>query len=119
MKPRNLRHRLERSAKALVTIQKHTPDVDCIFDENKGEFGHLIVNFDGRSISQIKIIALGKDLEHKGYRFKAKKCPWLGQITYLGKADEKPSIVLNLPIVKDRLAINEAATEQPYSFSQA
>ena len=119
MKPRSLRHRLEKSAKALVIIQKHAPDVDCILDENKGELGHLILNFADSGISQSKIIALGKDLEHKGYHFKEKKSPWLGQTTYLGKANEKPSIVITLPIVKDRIAINEGAAEQPYSFSKA
>ncbi len=117
MKPRSLRHRLEKSAKALVIIQKHTPEVDCTLDENKGEYGHLILNFESSDISQSKIVALGKDLENKGYRFKEKKSPWLGQTTYLGKADEKPSIVITLPIMKDRLAINEDSPEQPYSFS--
>jgi len=119
MKPRSLRHRLEKSAKALVIIQKHAPDVDCILDENKGEWGHLIINLEGNGISQSKIIALGKDLEHKGYHFKQKRSPWLGQTTYLGKANEKPSIVITLPIVKDRLVINEGASEHPYSFLKA
>jgi hypothetical protein len=119
MKPRSLRHRLEKSAKTLVIIQKHAAEVDCILDENKGEFGHLILNFAGNASSHSKILALGKDLEHKGYHFKEKKSPWLGQTTYVGKAHEKPSIVITLPIIKDRLAINEGASEQPYSFSKA
>ena len=93
--------------------------MDCILDENKGEWGHLIINLEGNGISQSKIIALGKDLEHKGYHFKQKRSPWLGQTTYLGKANEKPSIVITLPIVKDRLAINEGASEHPYSFLKA
>jgi len=45
-----------------------------------------------------------------------KKSPWLGQITYLGKADDRPSIVITRPIAKDRIAINEDSPEQPYSF---
>ena len=114
MKPRSLRHRIEKSAKALVVIQKHTPNVDCTLDEDKGEHGHLILKFDDGDSS--KMNALGKDLESKGYCFKVRRSPWLGQITYLGKADEKPSIVMTRPSTKDRLAINEDSPEQPYSF---
>jgi hypothetical protein len=114
MKPRSLRHCLEKAARALVLIQKYTPNVDCILDENKGEHGHLILTFDEGSIS--KVTALGKELESKGYLFKMKNSPWLGQITYSGKAAEKLSIIFTLPITKDRLAINENSPEQPYSF---
>jgi hypothetical protein len=114
MKPRSLRHRIEKAAKALVLIQKHTPNVDCIIDEDKGEHGHLILKFDDIDIS--KINTLGKELESKGYQFKQKKSPWLGQVTYFGKAEDKTSIVITRPINKDRLAINENSPEQPYSF---
>ncbi len=114
MKPRSLRHRLEKAAKALVVIHKHTPNVDCLLDEDKGKHGHLILKFDDGDSS--KMAALGKDLENKGYRFRVKKSPWLGQITYLGKADDRPSIVITRPIAKDRIAINEDSPEQPYSF---
>jgi hypothetical protein len=114
MKPRSLRHRLEKAAKALVLIQKHTPNVDCLLDEDKGEHGHLILKYDDGDAS--KMTALGKDLENKGYRFSQKKSPWLGQVTYQGKADDKPSIIITRPITKDRLAINEDSPEQPYSF---
>lgn len=114
MKPRSLRHRLEKAAKALVIIHKHTPKVECLLDEDKGEHGHLILKFDNGDES--KMTALGKDLEGKGYRFKVKKSPWLGQITYLGKAEDKPSIVITRPISKDRIAINEDAPELPHSF---
>ena len=114
MKPRILRHHLEKAAKALVLIQKHTPNVSCLLDEDKGEHGHLILKFDDGDIS--KMNALGKDLEGKGYRFKLKKSPWLGQVTYFGKAEDKTSIVITRPITKDRLAINEDSPEQPYSF---
>jgi len=114
MKPRSLRHRLEKAAKALVVIHKHTPNVDCLLEEDKGEHGHLILKFDDGDRS--KMAALGKDLENKGYRFRVRKSPWLGQITYMGKADDRPSIVITRPIAKDRIAINEDSPEQPYSF---
>ncbi|KRP37172.1 MAG: hypothetical protein ABS34_04035 [Opitutaceae bacterium BACL24 MAG-120322-bin51] len=114
MKPRSLRHRLEKAAKALVLIHKWTPNADCILDEDKGEHGHLILKFDDGDNS--KMNALGKDLESKGYRFRVKNSPWLGQVTYIGKADDKPAIVITLPMTKDRLAINEDSPEQPYSF---
>jgi hypothetical protein len=114
MKPRSLRHRLEKAAKALVVIHKHTPNVDCLLDEDKGEHGHLILKFDDGDVS--KMATLGKDLENKGYRFRVKNSPWLGQVTYLGKADDRPSIVITRPIAKDRIAINEDSPELPYSF---
>jgi hypothetical protein len=114
MKPRSLRHCIEKAAKALVLIHKWSPNVDCLLDEDKGEHGHLILNFDDGESS--KMTALGKDLENKGYRFRVKKSPWLGQVTYLGKADDKTAIVMTLPITKDRIAINEDSPEQPYSF---
>ncbi len=117
MKPRSLRHRLEKAAKLLVTVQKHTPEVTCILNEDKGENGHLVVDFSGSGMSRSKMTALGKDLESKGYRFAEKKSPWLGQITYTGRDADKPTIIFTIPIVKDRLAINEEAPEKPYRFS--
>jgi len=60
--------------------------------------------------------ALGKDLESKGYKFSEKKSPWLGQITYTERDNEKPTIVFSIPIVIDRLAINEEAPEKPFRF---
>ena len=53
MKPRSLRHRLEKAAKALVVIHKHTPNVDCLLDEDKGEHGHLILKFDDGDSSKM------------------------------------------------------------------
>ncbi len=116
MKPRSLRHSLEKAAKVLVTVQKHTPDVECTHDELKGEHGHVILEFAGSGMSQTKIHALGKDLENKGYRFTEKKSPWLGLVTYTGKADDKATVLMTIPIVKDRVGINEDLPEQPYSF---
>ena len=119
MKPRSLRHRLEKAAKLLVTIQKHTPEVSCIFDEGRGAHGHIVADFADAGVSRSKMLALGKDLEGLGYHFIEKRSPWLGQITYTGRVDEKPTVVLSLPISKDRLAINEQAPEKPFSFAEA
>ena len=119
MKPRSLRHRLEKSAKLLVIIQKHLPDIDCLFDAEKSDDGSLIVDFENNSGAISKMPQLGKDLESKGYRFTEKKSPWLGHTIYQGKADGKPTIMLKRPISKDRLVINESLPEKPYSFSQS
>jgi len=117
MKPRSLRHRLEKAAKLLVIVQKHTPEVNCVIDQDKGENGHLVLDFDGTGMSRGKMVALGKDLEGRGYVFTKKKSPWLGQITYTGRADDKPTVLLTLPIHKDRLAINEEMPEKIYRFA--
>lgn len=119
MKARSLRHRLEKASKLLVVIQKHTPEVDCRLDEDKGESGHTIVDFTGSGTSRSKIVSLGQDLESKGYAFTEKKSPWLGQTTYTGRLEDKSTVVLMLPISKDRLGINEDAPERAYSFADA
>lgn len=119
MKPRNLRHRLERAAKVLVLIHKHTPEVECRLDEEKGECGHIILDFAGTGMSRAKMAQLGRDLESKGYRFTEKRSPWLGQTNYCGRASEKPTVVMTVPIVKDRVAITDNTSEEPYSFSES
>jgi hypothetical protein len=119
MKPRSLRHCLEKAAKVLVFIQKHTPNVNCTLDEDRGKDGCIIVDIDGTDTSRSEMINLGKDLESNSYRFTKRKSPWLGKITYLGKADDKPNVVLTHPMAKDRLAINEDTPEQSYSFANA
>ena len=119
MNPRSLRHRLEKIANLLVIVQKHTPVVSCVFVQDKGREGHLVLDFAGTGMSRSKMNALGKDLESRGYRFTEKKSPWLGQTTYTGRNQEKPTIVLTVPINKDRLAINESAPERPYRFADA
>lgn len=117
MKPRSLRHRLEKSAKLLVIIQKHAPEADCMLHEEKGENAHLIVDFSGNHVDRNKLNALGKDLENKGYGFVEKNNPWLGQVTYTGRDADKTTVVLSVPITKDRLAINDDAPERPFKFS--
>ena len=119
MKPRSLRHRLEKAAKLLVTIQKHAPEVSCQVDEDRGEDGHLLVDFAGSGMSQRKLAALGKDLESKGYAFTKKDNPWLGQVTYTGKSDDKPGIVVTCPGRVDRVAIAKEGPAQPYTFKDA
>ncbi|MDQ8194228.1 hypothetical protein QEH59_07315 [Coraliomargarita sp. SDUM461004] len=116
MKPRSLRHRIEKIAKLLVTVQKHTPEVDCQINQDKGDHGHLVLDFAGSGMSRSRMQSLGKDLQSKGYSFTEKNSPWLGQITYTGRGDDKPTILFTVPIVKDRLAINEAALEKTYNF---
>lgn len=118
MKARSLRHRLEKVAKLLVIVQKHTPEASCAIDEEKGSDGHLIINFGGTGMSRSKMNSLGEELESRGYSFKEKKSPWLGQTTYTGRAEEKPTVVLTVPINIDRLAINDEAPETAYRFAE-
>ncbi|HKK18106.1 MAG TPA: hypothetical protein VJ952_05435 [Opitutales bacterium] len=119
MNPRNLRHRLEKAAKLLVVVQKHTPGVTCVIDEEKGSNGHLILDFAGSGMSRSKMNALGKDLEGRDYNFTEKKSPWLGQVTYTGRADDKTTVVLTVPINIDRLAIDQQEPERAYRFSES
>jgi hypothetical protein len=119
MNPRNLRHRLEKAAKLLVIVQKHTPGVNCVIDEEKGSHGHLILDFVDTGESRAKMNALGKDLESRDYKFTEKKSPWLGQTTFTGRADDKTTIVLTVPMNIDRLAINDQAPEKAVSFSES
>lgn len=119
MNPRNLRHRLEKASKLLVVVQKHTPGVNCVIDEDKGSNGHLVLDFAGTGMSRAKMNALGKDLESRDYTFTEKRSPWLGQSTYTGRGDDKTTIVLTVPINIDRLAIDEQAPEKAFSFSDS
>lgn len=114
MNPRNLRHRLEKAAKLLVLVQKQIPEVNCLFDADKGENGHLILDFTASEATLLQ--GLGKDLEGRGYRFTRKRKPWLGQITYTGRSEGKPATVLTIPIHKDRLSIDEENPEEAHSF---
>jgi hypothetical protein len=117
MNPRSLRHRLEKISKLLVSVQKHTPEVHCLVHEDKGEHGHVVLDFGGSGMSRSKMNALGKDLEGKGYRFTEKKSPWLGQTTYTGRDADKPTVIFTLPITKDRLVINDEVRESAYTFA--
>ena len=116
MIPRSLRHRFEKAAKLLVIVQKHAPDVDCRLDEDRGDNGTLIVNFSSNPMNLAEMDKLGRDLEGRGYRFKAKNCTWLGQKAYTGKATDKPDVILTLPSARDRVTIDEQPQERPHSF---
>lgn len=116
MNPRSLRHRLEKIAKLLVIVQKYTSEANCVVDQDKGREGHLVVDLADIPGREPKLAALGKALEDRGYHFTEKKSFWLGQITYTGRTDDKPTIVLSMPITIDRLAINDEAPETPYLF---
>jgi len=117
MKPRILRHRLEKVAKLLVIVQKHATEASCVIDEDKGREGHLIIDLADIGSGESKLAALGKALEGRGYNFSEKKSPWLGLTTYTGRAEDKPTVVISMPITIDRLAINDEAPETAYHFS--
>lgn len=117
MIPRSLRHRLEKAAKALVTVQKHVPQADCTVDPVKGDNGHLQLDFVQGSISPDEFNKLGKELESKGYSFTKKKMPWIGQMSFKGYAEDKTTIVLTLPTSIDRLVVNDTTPSEPHSFS--
>lgn len=119
MNPRNLRHRLEKASKLLVVVQKHTPGVNCVMDEEKGSNGHLVLDFADTGTSRAKMNALGKELESRDYSFTEKRSPWLGQTTYTGRADDKPTVVLTVPINIDRLAIDDQAPAKAFRFADA
>ena len=70
----------------------------------------LILDFTDSGMSRTKLRQLGEDLEARGYQFTHSKSPWLGQETYSGKAPDKTQIVLSLPIVKNRLTVDQGAT---------
>jgi hypothetical protein len=119
MNPRCLRHRLEKAAKILVTIQKHLPSADCALDAEKGENGHIQISFVNNPVSPNKFKALGEDLESKGYIFTEKLLPWIGQVSFKGKAADMPSVVMTLPAMQDRLQITLETPVRPYTFAKA
>lgn len=114
MKPRNLRHRLEKASKLLVTVQKYLPDASCRFADEQGEEGHLIVHLSrGTDITK-----LGLELEGKGFNFSKFHSPWLGVITYKGAKPEQPSVILEVEIVADRLYQGEQVAAEDFSFKE-
>lgn len=112
MKPRNLRHRLEKAAKLLVIVQKHLPEVLCQFADDKGEHGHLMVRLplggDPRK--------LGADLESRGFAFTHTRSPWLGAEIYRGSKDDQPKVVIEVEIPANRLSRGEDRAEQAFRF---
>jgi len=119
MIPRNLRHRLEKASKLLVIVQKHSPEVSCMINAERGQDGYLILDFSKSENSGNRMKSLGSDFERRGYAFTEKRNAWLGQTTYTGRAVDKPTILMTCPIQQDRLAINESTTETSFRFSEA
>jgi len=112
MKPRNLRHRLEKAAKLLVVVQKHLPDVPCQFADDKGENGHLMVRLPlGGDPAK-----LGADLEGRGFTFTKARSPWLGAEIYRGAKDGQPRIIIEVEIPANRLSRGAEVAEAPFSF---
>ncbi|MGE9295395.1 MAG: hypothetical protein ACQKBV_03820 [Puniceicoccales bacterium] len=112
MKARNLRHRLEKAAKLLVTVQKHLPDVTCQFADDKGENGHLMVRLPlGGDASK-----LGADLEGRGFAFTRARSPWLGAEIYRGTKEDQPRIIIEVEIPANRLSRGPEIAELAYSF---
>jgi hypothetical protein len=112
MKPRNLRHRLEKTARLLVTVQKYLPEVDCRFDDLQGDHGCLMVRLPRGG----NPVELGKDLEGKGMRFTRVHKPWLGVITYRGVKEDQPHVIIEVETVADRLYRGNENKPEPWSF---
>ncbi|GHB94170.1 hypothetical protein [Cerasicoccus arenae] len=112
MKPRNLRHRLEKSAKLLVVVQKHLPEVQCQFADDKGENGHLMVRLPLGGDPE----KLGAELESRGFRFTRARSPWLGAEIFRGTREDQPKVIIEVEIPANRLSRGPEVTEQAYSF---
>lgn len=117
MKPRSLRHRLEKASKLLVIIQKHIPEVSTRFADSSGIAGQVVVSGNHSNAGREAIRKLGKELESKGYSFKRTKNRWLGITTIHGKKEERPDIVIELETPMDRLNHAEESKSEAYSFS--
>jgi len=118
MKPRNLRHRLEKAAKLLVLVQKHLPDADVQYAEAKAEHGELVVSCGDAYSPPENFPKLGRDLESRGFSFRRTDTPWLGLRTWRGKKDSQPDVVLQLAIQTDRSALSSDSGPHPFSFRE-
>ena len=117
MYPRSLRHRLEKLAELLVTVQKFSPEIVCMIHEEKGEGGQLVVDYSSLKASLQPMQAPDSYLENRDYGFREKRSPRPGQTTYTGKNSGKSTILLTRPIERDRLAINHERDETPFRFN--
>ncbi|WP_309397189.1 hypothetical protein [Cerasicoccus maritimus] len=112
MKPRNLRHRLEKAAKLLVVVQKYHPEVLCQFADDKGDNGHLMIRLPlGGDPSK-----LGSELEGKGYAFTKARSPWLGAEIFRGSKSGQPRVIIEVEIPANRLSRGPEIAELPHSF---
>lgn len=116
MKPRDLRHRLEKSAKLLVTIQKYIPDAETRFADDKAESGQVILTTHQVAAPEALITKLGIDLENKGYHFYKTSNKWLGNITYHGYKKSHPDIIIEVETQVNRFDHAEDGRPQAYSF---
>lgn len=114
MKPRNLRHRLEKAAKLLVTVQKYFPEVDCQFADEKGAHGHLML----RLPMGTDPAKLGRDLEGKGFAFTRTRNPWLGVMTYRAHKEDQPDVLIEVEIHANRLNPAREIAPEPHSFKE-
>ena len=115
MKPRSLRHRLEKAARLLVVIQKHMEDANAQFNEDKAEEGEVCVNCGDAYDPPKGFQKLGSDLEGRGYHFKRTDTPWLGLQVYRGKKEGHPDVLLQLNMKTNRTAL--AGNSEPHAYS--
>jgi len=113
----SLRHRRKKAAKPLAIFKQFASDVICRVDKNTGDDGYSISDPIDKATPDRKIMPIRCALENKRYRFTEKKSPWLWQITYTGRAEGKSTIIITIPVSKDRMNINADEPEVPFSFT--
>jgi len=114
--PRNLRHRLEKTAKLLVTVQRFNAGAVTDFAPDKGEHGQLIILCEREHTVPQWLGKLGRGLEGRGYAFTRTHNRWLGAVFLRGKREGSPDILIQLAAPIDR----ESPTPpepQPEAFS--
>ncbi|MGF1449162.1 MAG: hypothetical protein ACFB20_07060 [Opitutales bacterium] len=116
MKPRSLRHRLEKSAKLLWQIQKHHADADAFFNPERGEHGQVILDFERQFQPPDWAGKLGGELEGKGYAFTRTLNPWLGECTLRGRREGQPDVIFQLGCPIDRSSVTGETRNEPWSF---
>lgn len=112
MTPRNLRHRLEKAAKLLVTVQKHLPNARTQFIDDRGTAGQLVLF----TADIPEMHRLGGELESKGFQFTRTHNPWLGVIRYRGEKAEQPTVIIEIETIADRLYRAVEPKPEPFSF---
>ncbi|MGF1482975.1 MAG: hypothetical protein ACFBZ8_01275 [Opitutales bacterium] len=116
MKPRSLRHRLEKSAKLLWQIQKHHAEATTHFNPERGEQGLVVIDFEKMLQLPDWAAKLGIDLESKGYVFTKTLNPWLGECTVRGRREAQPDVIFQLACPIDRSSVTGETRNEPYSF---
>jgi hypothetical protein len=116
MKPRSLRHRLEKSAKLLWLVQRHQADADALYNPDRGEHGQVVVALNGELQPPAWMTKLGADLESRGYAFTETRNPWLGERTLRGKREDQPDCIFQLSCPIDRSSPTGESSSEPFSF---